>query len=219
MKMRWALISLSGIVFMIPGCQENTAPDADAAQPVEFPEGLPLVGTGYPNPGDACRVVGESAATADFLDDSATLVGCLETSEADRLGGRTVGTIEGVTLVSVPLAETVSAEGPRDAMVPGTNYNAVAQVKCTGYKGAGEGLCEAGVNRMSESGPYIDVTLADGTQRTLLFDAQGGFLTFSTAEADGTAAMAISSTRIGDTTVATLGSERYEIPDAFVRGG
>jgi hypothetical protein len=46
----------------------------------------------------------------------------------------------------------------------------------------------------------------------------GSFLTFSTAEADGTAAMTTESRREGDTTIAILGTERYEIPDAFVLG-
>ena len=54
--------------------------------------------------------------------------------------------------------------------------------------------------------------------RTVFFDADGSFLSFSTAEADGTAAMSIGSSREGDTTIATLGTERYEIPAAFVMG-
>ena len=60
--------------------------------------------------------------------------------------------------------------------------------------------------------------LPDGGQRTIYFNNDGSFLSFSAAEADGTAAMKSASSREGDTTIATLGSERYEIPDAFVKG-
>ncbi len=105
-----------------------------------------------------------------------------------------------------------------DAKVAGTEYNATAQIPCSGYKGAAAGQCPAGVVRGTETGPYIEVTLPDGVQRTILFDEAGKFLSFSTAQADGTAAMAITSSREGDTTIATLGTERYEIPDAFVLG-
>jgi hypothetical protein len=62
------------------------------------------------------------------------------------------------------------------------------------------------------------VTLPDGVTRTIFFNNDGSFLSFSTAEADGTAAMKIGSSRQDDATIATLGTERYEIPDAFVRG-
>jgi hypothetical protein len=40
----------------------------------------------------------------------------------------------------------------------------------------------------------------------------------SAAEAEGTAAMTIYSRSESGTTIATLGSERYEIPNVFVKG-
>jgi hypothetical protein len=79
-------------------------------------------------------------------------------------------------------------------------------------------MCEAGVVRGTETGTYVDVTLPDGRKRVIFFNADGSFLAFSTAEADGTAALQTGSSRAGDTTIATLGTERYEIPDAFVKG-
>jgi hypothetical protein len=105
-----------------------------------------------------------------------------------------------------------------DAKVAGTNYDATAQIPCAGYRGAPPGRCDAGVVRAAETGPYVEVRLADGATRTIMFEKSGKFLTFSTAEADGTAAMKISSRREGDTTVAMLGSERYDVPDAFLLG-
>jgi hypothetical protein len=185
-----------------------------------WPASLPVFGDGFPNPGDACRRVGESAATANYLDHTATLVGCLSAEDAAKLGGKVVATVDGVTLVSVPAAAAIpgDGDGQGDAMVEGTHYNATAQIPCSGYQGAPAGRCDAGVVRGTETGTYIEVTLPDGGLRTIFFNSDGSFLSFSTAEADGTAAMEIGSSREGDTTIATLGTERYEIPDVFVVG-
>jgi hypothetical protein len=106
-----------------------------------------------------------------------------------------------------------------DALVAGTNYNATAQINCAGYKGAAAAKCNAGVIRGGETGTTVEVTLADGTKRAIFFNPDGSFLSFSTAEADGTAAMAISSEKKGDVTIAKLGTETYEIPEVLVIGG
>lgn len=76
-----------------------------------WPDTLRLVGDGYPNAGDTCRRIGESTATVDYLDDSATLVGCpgdASSTAAQALagsGGKVVGTHAGVTLISVPAGD------------------------------------------------------------------------------------------------------------------
>jgi hypothetical protein len=178
------------------------------------------MGDGFPNPGDACRRIGESEATVDYLDHTATLAGCLSSEDATQLGGTVVATIDGVTLVSVPgtPATAGDGDGQGDATVAGTPYHATAQIPCAGYEGAPAGMCDAGVVRGTETGTYVEVALPDGRKRTIFFNNDGSFLSFSTAEADGTAAMEIASRREGDTTIATLGTERYEIPDAFVQG-
>ena len=62
------------------------------------------------------------------------------------------------------------------------------------------------------------MNLPDGMKRTILFNKDGSSLSFSTAQADGTAAMKISSRREGDTTIAMLGDERYDIPDVLIQG-
>lgn len=210
--------------FALAACDNaGDAPDAATTKAAssKWPESLVLVGDGFPNPGDACRKIGESAETVDYLDDSATLAGCLSEEDAAKLGGKVVGTVDGVTLVSVPASATAApgdGDGAGDAKVAGTKYNATAQIRCAGYKGAAAGMCDAGVVRNADTGAYIDVTLPDKSTRTIFFNKDGSFLSFSTAEADGTAAMKASSSREGDTTIATLGKERYEIPDVFVQG-
>lgn len=224
-----SLISVA-VALIVSGCQRSNDTGAAAATPAAgaaasattatWPASLRVVGDGFPNAGDPCRVIGESEATANFLDHTATLAGCLSAADAARLGGRVVATVDGVTLVSVPAdaATPGDGDGQGDAMVPGTIYNATAQIRCSGYKGAAAGMCDAGAVRGTETGTYVEVALPDGRTRTIFFNNDGSFLSFSTAEADGTAAMAIGSSRAGDTTIATLGTERYEIPDAFVIG-
>lgn len=211
------------VAVLLGGCKPSEPQVAETpATPASgtWPATLNVVGEGFPNPGDPCRVVGESAATVDFLDHTATLVGCLDAAEAGKLGGRTVGTVDGVTLVSVPRESATpgDGDGQGDATVAGTAYHATAQIPCSGYQGGPAQMCDAGVVRGTETGTYVEVKLPDGRQRIIFFNADGSFLSFSTAEADGTAAMPITSSREGDTTIANLGTERYEIPDAFVRG-
>ena len=215
------------LLMLAAGCSGGASsdPKADesaAASEFVWPSRLIVVGDGYPGSGSPCRRIGESAATVDFLDDSAALVGCPSEEEATKLGGTILTAINGVTLVSVPIDRAAMAgdsDNQGDALVAGTNYNATAQIACSGYKGAAAGMCKAGVIRNGGEGATVEVTLPDGTKRAIFFNPDGSFLSFSTAEADGSAAKAISVTRKGDTIVAKLGTETYVIPDAFVLGG
>ena len=111
-----------------PTLAPETEPLADGA-PAAFawPASLKVMGTGYPEEGDACRRLGESAAVVDYLDDSAMLVGCpgeASSGAAQALvsasSAQSVGHIDGVSLFSVP-ATPVAA--PSTAPVrPGTQF-------------------------------------------------------------------------------------------------
>lgn len=98
MCVRIALAALA-IPLVLAGCDDPryTPPEASGLVSVRP----------FPNPGDVCVVVGESAATQEFLDDSATLIGC-PTHErgaiADRRaeGAQVVGEAGAWTLLSVP---------------------------------------------------------------------------------------------------------------------
>ena len=69
---------------------------------------LPFFGDGYRAEGDQCRRLGESPATAEFLDDAADLVGCPEDMEnlgvfVIDTGAVEVARIDGFVLYSVPV--------------------------------------------------------------------------------------------------------------------
>jgi len=82
----------------------------------------------------------------DYLDDSASLLGCLSADDAAKLGGKAVATIDGVTLVSVPTAAAVPGDGDSQgaAKVAGTSTTHRAD-SLLGYQGAPAGMCEAAV--------------------------------------------------------------------------
>jgi len=226
MRITATILATGILAASLAGCSSEapTSPDepGDTAATFEWPASLKVVGDGFPGTGAPCRRIGETAATVDFLDDSASLVGCPTAADAEKLGGKMLTTIDGVTLVSVPddrAAMPGEGDGQGDAMVAGTNYNATAKIACAGYKGAATAMCDAGVIRGGDTGITVEVTLADGTKRAIFFNRDGSFLSFSVAEADGTAAMASSAKKQGDVTIAKLGTETYEIPDVFVTGG
>lgn len=195
---------------------EATATDAAVS---EWPASLTVVGDGFPTAGAPCRRIGESAATVNYLDDSASLVGCKVQADAEALGGKVLTVIDGITLVSVPNGPSTVAVSS-DAKVAGTDYNATAEIPCAGFRGQPMGKCQAGVKRNGEGGvTTVEVQWPGGGSRALFFDQQGKFISADTNQADGSAAYKIGSKRDGDLTTVSIGPERYEIVDAFILGG
>lgn len=220
------LISLA-----VVSCGQDTGADPDAAATdsptapasaaaAAWPASLTVVGDGYPRAGDACRVIGESAATVDFLDDSATLVGCRDKADAARLGGRVLTVVDGVTLVSVPRTTGGDGDGQGDSKVAGTDYHATSQIRCSGMRGASPGMCDAGVKRRvgDDGGSLIEVSWPGGGRRTLFFDAKGAFLSADGNQADGSAAYTAKVSRREDIQIIRFGPEQYEVPDVFLLG-
>ena len=190
---------------------EQTSPTAlISTAPFVWPATLRVVGDGYPAAGAPCRRIGETAATVDYLDDSADLVGCPASDQAAiaAIGGKSLGQVDGVALISVPRRAPQVAEA-EDARLPGTAFNAVASIGCRGPGLPSSGQCQAGVVRRADRSADVTLLLDEGKGRTLSFDAQG-----QTRDPGARATMTGE-----DTVTVTIGQQRYDVPTAFLWGG
>jgi len=99
-----------------------------------------------------------------------------------------------------------------DALVPGTSYNATAEISCVTAAGAKPGACQAGVIRKGGGDATVELKTPDGGERKIYF---------TKGKASGSdAATPIEASRAGDTTTVRIGTvEVYFIPDALVFGG
>lgn len=192
-----------------------------AIEATAIPESLAPFGDGYPAAGDACRRLGESPATADYLDDSAVLVGCPTAADAAALDGEVVGSSDGVTIVSIPMGDAdAGMASSEDALVPGTDYNATTQVDCGFGGSAPNRKCDAGVKRGwgDDGTTLVEVTRADGSKRALFFNGTTPTGADS-SQADGSAGWDFKVERSGDVSTIRFGPETYVIVDALVEGG
>ena len=187
--MKLKVIVAGASALALAACGENSAePEAAPAEELAvIPESLAPFGEGYPSAGDPCRNLGESAATSNYLDDSAILVGCPSEASAEALGGNIVGNVDGVRLVSMPMGDAnagmgkaISENGP---VAASTQAAAPAQVairgansldtRCADKVASTVGAPVLGTNRIEESeaaiGIYVNVQGADAPWRCLAY--------------------------------------------------
>lgn len=110
-------------------------------------------------------------------------------------------------------AATSAPHASHDALVPGTDYHATANVACAFAPAAPLGACKAGVMRYPSGNSTVEITLPRGVMRRIYFDGNR-----ATGSDSRNGAFAVR--KNGDFNIITVGgSERYEFPDSFVVGG
>ena len=115
-----------------------------------------------------------------------------------------------IAVTGSPLAPVPASN---DAVIAGTPFHASAKISCAQSINANIRECEAFVIRRGSDGTAtVEVRWPDGSQRRILF-VKGNAVSSDAPET-------LSTERKGDVTSVRLGTlERFEIPDALVRGG
>jgi hypothetical protein len=210
------------------GSASTSAQTAGTENPFEWPASFVVLGDGYPHSGDACRRLGESAATANYLDHMAMLVGCPGPGDSAStraiLGhqrhARVVGHADGVTLISIS-TEGAPAGSQQQSHTPQKQspLGASGTLPCERGNGQTRTMCKFGVVHHSDRSTTVVVYWPDGATRAIFFGIHGRVI--------GTAASASDQPVPGDTltrknagiNLISVGNERYEIEDSVLSGG
>jgi hypothetical protein len=210
-------------------CASTVAHAAAAAEHFAWPSSFVVMGDGYPHAGDACRRLGESAATANYLDHTAMLVGCPGPSNSaaarailDHRRARVVGDADGVTLISIsteggPAANSAGAHSGHAPIKP-IPFSTTGTLPCERNGGQTKTMCKFGVVRHGDRSAVVVIFWPDGRTRAIFFTANGRVI--------GTGAKADDRPVPGDTltqksagvNLISVGDERYEITDSVLSG-
>jgi hypothetical protein len=209
------------------GGASTSAQAAGTHKPFEWPASFVVLGDGYPHSGDTCRRLGESTATANYLDHMAMLVGCPGTSDSAAVrailkhhrDARVVGHADGVTLISIstegaPIESQKSLRPEKQSPI-----SATGTLPCERGNGQTRTMCKFGVEHHSDRSTTVVVYWPDGATRAIFFGVSGRVI--------GTAASASDQPMPGDTVtrksaginLISVGNERYEIEDSVLSGG
>ena len=102
----------------------------------------------------------------------------------------------------------------QDALVEGTSFHATGEIPCAMTAGAQRYSCSFGVVREGNGSGVVTITKPDGRTRSVFFE-DGQATGADISEADPGA---FGAQKHEDTTLVSIGDERYEIPDAVVWG-
>jgi heat shock protein HslJ len=134
-------------------------------------------------------------------------------------GGRSLNIVTANNVYTFEAAGNAT-QMPGDALVPGTEYQATAQIRCQFTDRPNVSRCEAGVKRKwgADGTSFVEVKKPDGRTRAIFFRGTTAYGADS-AQSDGSAGWTFRARRRNDETVIDYGPERYVIPDALVVGG
>jgi hypothetical protein len=117
--------------------------------------------------------------------------------------------------LEVEITSADDAEGPTDALVPGTEFHATGQIPCARTVDQPMADCDFGVVRQGNGSGYIKVSWPDGGSRVIFFE-NGTPMSFDSSAADGEAEMTVG--KDADLFKVRIGDERFEIPDLVIVG-
>lgn len=115
----------------------------------------------------------------------------------------------------LPLAPPPIEEEP-DALVPGTEFNAMSSVACLRDSNSVEVFCEAGVVREGNGNGYIQIFWPEGGSRAIFFEDNTP-VAFDQSQADGDVRMTV--LQDGDTFTVFIGEAGFTFPEALMTGG
>ncbi|WP_233833865.1 hypothetical protein [Paraburkholderia sp. ZP32-5] len=199
---------------------------ATAAEHFAWPSSFVVMGNGYPHAGDACRRLGESAATANYLDHTAMLVGCPGSSDSaaarailDHRHARVVGEADGVTLISISTEgdrSTVSHSDP--APVKPTPFSATGTLPCERGGGQTKTMCKFGVVRHGDRSTAVVIFWPDDRTQTIFFAANGRVIGTGVKADDQPVPGNTLTQKNAGISLISIGNERYEITDSVLSG-
>ncbi|APA88167.1 hypothetical protein BJG93_22535 [Paraburkholderia sprentiae WSM5005] len=208
------------------GSASTSAHAAGTDKQFEWPASFVVLGDGYPHSGDACRRLGESAATANYLDHMAMLIGCpgsRDSAAVRALVGhqrhaRVVGEADGVTLISISTESAQAGSQNSHAPMKESPISASGTLPCERGNGQTKTMCKFGVVHHSDRSTTVVVYWPDGATRAIFFSVDGRVM--------GTAATANDRPMPGDTltrkhagiNLISVGNERYEVEDTVLSG-
>jgi hypothetical protein len=213
--------TFTAAVVVFVGGGDLSAMAADGSTPFAWPASLAPFGDGYPAAGDVCRRLGESAATSEYLDHTATLVGCPGARDSTSaqaivqgLQGRVVGETDGVTLISVP-NEGHLAGGTTSASAPA---HSTGTLRCTRVAGQRMRLCRFEVTRRDDHSAVLVVYLPAGGTRAIFFGPDGSVAGIARKATDRPVHGNATIRRRATTDLISVGHERYEVRDELIEG-
>ncbi len=110
----------------------------------------------------------------------------------------------------------IDAAASADATVPGTQFNATGEINCARYAGQSLRPCKFGVIRGEGGKAQLVVFWPDGGSRVIYFE-KGVPVRYDESQADGGAKLSF--TRNADLFSVTIGTQRFEFPEAAISGG